>query len=127
MDLNKILLHSPISWQSTEKKAGTLNLKLFFLPMLSGVLCLFSFIFVICDAKYTVKFQTLNSKFPFLSSLNFDHQHANSIFKWNYNSAVIEGKNESQFSLLVRCQDQQNSNDPYSVTPSKLAIRYVSE
>jgi predicted GH43/DUF377 family glycosyl hydrolase len=47
---------------------------------------------------------------------------AESVFKWNYNSAVVPYGNSSSFGILVRCQNQANPTDPYSVTPSKLAL-----
>jgi len=48
------------------------------------------------------------------------HQKNQSIFKCNYNSAVVPVGDT--FGLLVRCQDQKNPTDPYSVTPSKLSF-----
>uniref|UniRef100_A0A6B2L8N7 Glycosyl hydrolase family 32 N-terminal domain-containing protein n=1 Tax=Arcella intermedia TaxID=1963864 RepID=A0A6B2L8N7_9EUKA len=65
--------------------------------------------------SYNVKFDRVSGSLPVIS--NQDHT---STFKWNYNSAVSPSNNGG-FGLVVRCQDQENPNDPYSVTPSKLA------
>jgi len=80
------------------------------------------------DFKYVVRFEILNDKLPIISSLDFKHDHAKSIYKWNYNSAVIEGSNDKEpISLLVRCQNQSNPKDPYSVTASVLAVSHMKK
>jgi hypothetical protein len=85
----------------------------------------------LCES-YDVYFQTINGALPAISSLNFKKQkHATSVFKWNYNAAVIQAPaNQSadkfSLSLLVRCQNQGNSG-PFSVTPSVLALTYASK
>jgi len=68
----------------------------------------------VSGSTYSVSFRRLNNNTPVVSSLLQE-----SSFKWNYNTAIVPG--QSSFGVLVRCQDQQNPNEPYSVTPSKLA------
>lgn len=77
--------------------------------------------------SYQVTFERINGALPAISSLNFKKQkHASSVFKWNYNAAVVLSANNSNtLSLLVRCQDQGNSG-PFSVTASVLAYTYVA-
>jgi predicted GH43/DUF377 family glycosyl hydrolase len=66
--------------------------------------------------KYNVTFKILNNQDPIISSLI-----GNSKFKWNYNAAIVPWNNGS-YSLLVRCQNQKDPNDPYSTTPSILGL-----
>jgi len=80
---------------------------------------LFLYLLIVNSSSYSVNFQRGNSNQPVISSLL-----QQSVFKWNYNTALVPSTNNS-WGVLVRCQNQGNPNNPYSVTPSKLGYAQI--
>ena len=75
------------------------------------------------NCEYVVSVERLNTISNPLPSIN--SQKGDSIFKWNYNSAYVplfDKENKLKDALLVRCQNNANVSEPYSTTPSKLAL-----
>jgi len=68
------------------------------------------------SVSYTVTFQRANQNRPIISSLLQE-----SVFKWNYNTAMVPERRFESWGFIVRVQDEQDPNNPYSTTPSKLA------
>jgi predicted GH43/DUF377 family glycosyl hydrolase len=82
---------------------------------LPSIVLLLTAVLYSIEARYTVTARILNRQLPVINS-----QRGDSIFLYNYNSAVVPKMGED--ALLVRCQNISNPHDPYSVTQSKLAL-----